>query len=110
MKALLGSLAAMLLVSACVSTRESMPVGADASTALTRCLLTEARRVAPKSITLDAAARAVVAACRFEIQEQRSALLAKSPDYGPDVRDELAHLERNHLELARQQVAFIRAR
>jgi hypothetical protein len=110
MKGFLGSLAAMLLASACVSTRESIPVGADASTTLTRCLLTEARRVAPKSINLDAAARAVVAACRFEIQEQRSALLAKSQGYGSDVRDELAQLERDHLELAREQVAFNRAR
>ena len=110
MKGFLGSLAAMLLASAGVSTRESMPVGADASTTLTRCLLTEARPVAPKSINLDAAARAVVAACRFEIQEQRSALLAKSQGYGSDVRDELAQLERDHLELAREQVAFNRAR
>jgi hypothetical protein len=83
-------------------------VGAEASTALTRCILTEAQKIAPKSLKLDAAAHAVIAACSFQIQAQRSALLAKSPGYGQEVRDDLAKLERDHLELARNQVALNR--
>jgi len=104
------SLAAMLVTCACVSTRESAPVGADASTALTRCILTEAQTVAPRLISLDSAARAVIAACSFQVQAQRSALLAKSAGYGPQVRAELDKLERDHLELAKEQVVLNRGR
>jgi hypothetical protein len=56
MKAFATSLIAMLVTSACVSTKESLPLGANASTALTRCILVEAQRIAPKAINLDAAA------------------------------------------------------
>ncbi|MEA2860825.1 MAG: hypothetical protein QOC72_2864 [Methylobacteriaceae bacterium] len=108
MRAFVTSLAAMLVTSACVSTKESPPLGANASTALTRCILVEAQSIAPKDINLDAAARAVIAACRFQLQEQRSALLAKSPDYSIEVRGELAKLESDHLELAKRQVALNR--
>jgi hypothetical protein len=103
------TLAAMLLVCACVSTKDAPPVGASVSTALTRCILLEAQRIAPRPIKLDAAAHAVIAACKFQLQEQRSALLAKSPDYGLEVRGELAKLEADHLELAKEQVALNRA-
>jgi hypothetical protein len=102
------SIAAVLLMSACVSTRESAPLGANVSTALTRCILLEAQKIAPKAINLDAAAHTVMAACKFQLQEQRSALLAKSPDYSPEVRSELAQLEADHLELAKKQVALNR--
>jgi hypothetical protein len=64
--------------------------------------------MAPKAINLDAAADAVIAACRFQLQEQRSALLAKSPDYSIEARGELAKLESDHLELAKRQVALNR--
>jgi hypothetical protein len=70
----------------------------------------EAEKVASKPISLDAAAHAVLAACRFQLQEQRSALLANSPGYGPEVRGELAKLESDHLENAKQQVSVARSR
>jgi hypothetical protein len=66
--------------------------------------------IAPKAISLDVAARAVVAACSFQVQAQRSALLAKSPGYGPQVRAELDKLERDHLEMAKEQVVLNRGR
>lgn len=106
----LVTLPAMLLVCACVTTKDAPPVGASVSTALTRCILVEAQRIAPKAITLDAAAHSVMAACRFQLQEQRSALLAKSAGYGPQVRAQLDNLERDHLELAKEQVALNRSR
>jgi hypothetical protein len=108
--ALVICLMAILPTSACVSTREAPPVGADASTALTRCILVNAQTIAPKAINLDAAARAVVAACSFQVQAQRSALLAKSPGYGPQVGAELDKLERDHLEMAKEQVVLNRGR
>jgi hypothetical protein len=110
MRAFVTSLVAMLITSACISTRESAPVGADASTALTRCILMEARIIASKAISLDAAARAVLAACSFQAQDQRSALLAKAAGYGPEVRAELDKLGRDHLELAKEQVVLNRGR
>jgi hypothetical protein len=110
MKAFATSLIALLVTSACVSTKESLPLGANASTALTRCILVEAQRIAPKAINLDAAADAVVAACSFQVQAQRSALLAKSPGYGPQMRAELDKLERDHLEMAKEQVVLNRGR
>jgi hypothetical protein len=72
--------------------------------------LLEAQKIAPKAINLDGAARAVMAGCKFQLQEQRSALLARSPDYGSEVRGELAKLESDHLELAKEQVVLNRGR
>ncbi|MBV8848684.1 MAG: hypothetical protein JOZ16_03770 [Methylobacteriaceae bacterium] len=110
MRAVVTSLATMLPLLACVSTKESPPLGADASTALTKCILMEAQRMAAKAINLDAAARAVIDACSFQVQAQRSALLAKSPGYSPELRAELAELERDHLQLAKEQIALNRGR
>jgi hypothetical protein len=72
--------------------------------------LVKAETIAPKAISLDAAARAVVAACSFQVQAQRSALLAKSPGYRPQVRAELDKLEREHLDMAKEQVLLNRGR
>lgn len=80
------------------------------SRTLTRCILVKAETIAPKAISLDAAARAVVAACSFQVQAQRSALLAKSPGYRPQVRAELDKLEREHLDMAKEQVLLNRGR
>jgi hypothetical protein len=70
----------------------------------------KAQTIAPKAISIDAAARAVVAACSFQVQAQRSALLAKSPGYDPQVGAELDKLERDHLEMTKEQVVLNRGR
>jgi hypothetical protein len=70
----------------------------------------KAQNIAPKAISLDAAARAVVAACSFQVQAQRSALLAKSPGYRPQVRAELDKRERDYSDMAKEQVLLNRGR
>ena len=60
----------------------------------------------PPGISVDAAARAVIAACSFQAQAQRSALLAKSGGYHAHVPAELDKLERDHLEMAKEQIVL----